>query len=92
MQTKLKKELPVTANMTQKVIKTMTQEVTTSVSIDKWYERCDKRIRLNDGYNHTESIDRPRMVNFINPGGGIRCVAEGLYSWVTRKGYMRDSL
>ena len=36
------------------------------------------------------------MVNFINLGGGDPlCTlhrAEGLYSWVARKGYMRDPL
>ena len=37
-----------------------------------------------------------RMVNFLKLGGGVPlCTlhrAEGLHGWVTRRGYMRDSL
>ena len=46
--------------------------------------------------DHRVYIERPSVVNFINAGGGDPlCTlhrAEGLYSWVTRKGYMSDSL
>ena len=41
-------------------------------------------------------VERPRVVNFIIAGGGHPLCTlhrtEGLYGWVTRKGYMRDSL
>ena len=47
-------------------------------------------------YTYIIVIEWPRVVNFIYAGGGDPlCTlhrAEGLYSWVTRKGYMRDSI
>ena len=52
-------------------------------------------MRYQEGCQQVQ-LERPRVLNFINLGGGHPlCTlhrAEGLYSWVTRRGYTRDSL
>ena len=51
-------------------------------------------MRYQEGCQQVQ-LERPRVLNLINLGGGHPlCTlhrAEGLYSWVTRRGYMRDS-